>query len=226
MQPLGSGIFSWCATERRFGRYGSFFLARSDSNETVRRDVHLDLPALRALEGMHVRISLRVAESRPSGHGGDQFLQLFPGVPPAVGSTIELAVGRLILLDHSGFPPDDHPTRVGIGIAPSDGRRHLWLDPEKLYRLHDQTVDLCVKPTCDPESDPSPLVDRVLEDGVMVNADGESLQIRGAGFGGRPFIILPEVEPTPDGVRIRDASSAPGKRLAVIPASSPSSGLN
>lgn len=226
MQPLGSGIFSWCATERRFGRYGSFFLARSDFNETVRRDVHLDLPALRVLEGMHVRISLRVAESRPSGHGGDQFLQLFPGAPPAVGSTIELAVGRLVLVDHSGFPPDDHPTQVGIGIAPSDGRQHLWLDPEKLYRLHDQTVDLFVKPTSDPESSPSPLVDCLVEDGMMVNVDGESLQIRGAGFGGSPFIILPEVESIQGGVRIRHASPTPGNRVAVIPASSPSSGVN
>lgn len=226
MQPHGSGIFSWCASERQSGRYGAFYLACSDFRATVHRDVHLDLPALHALEGIHVRITVQVTESRPSGHGGDLFLQVFPGDPPAVGTTVKLAVGRLVLLDHTGFSRDDHPTQTGIGIAPSDGRRQLWLNPSLLYRLHDQTVELTIRPTSEPESPPSPLIDRTIEDGVMVNLDGESLQTRGAAFSDGPVLILPVIEHDTSTLRVHEPCTAPGKRLSVVPTAFPSSGVN
>jgi len=86
MRTIGSGIFTWCSSERRSGRYGTFFLAPSDFEERVQRDVHLDVAALRALEERNVRIALRILESRPSGRAGDQFLKVFPGTPPAAAT--------------------------------------------------------------------------------------------------------------------------------------------
>lgn len=218
MRTIGSGIFTWCSSERRSGRYGTFFLAPSDLEERVQRDVHLDVAALRALEGRNVRIALRILESRPSGHLGDQFLKVFPGAPPAVGSVIELAVGRLLLADHSHHDARYHPTQVGIGTAPSDGRAELWLDPRVLYVLHDQTVELLIEETADPESAPSPLLDQPVEDGVMMTADGETMQFRGAAFEACSFVtILPDVEPVPGGFRITPPRPEPGKRMNGVP---------
>lgn len=218
MRTLGSGIFTWCSSERRSGRYGTFFLAPSDFEESVRRDVHLDVDALRALEGRNVRIAFRILESRPSGHAGDQFLRVFPGAPPAAGSVIELAVGRLLLTDHRHHAVQHHPTQVGIGSVPSDGRTELWLDPRVLYVLHDQTVELLIEETDAPESAPSPLLDQPVKNGVIVNADGETLQFRGAAFEVCDSVtILPDVEPVPGGFRITPPRPEPGKRLRGVP---------
>ena len=218
MRIVGSGIFTWCSSERRSGRYGTFFLTPSDFQETVRRAVHLDVEALRALEGRRVRIALRVLESRPSGHAGDQFLQVFPGAPPPVGAVIELFVGRLLLVDHGEHSLRDHPTRVGIGAVPGDGRAKLWLDPRVLYVLHDQTVELLVEETTDPETPPSPLVGLAVEDSAIMNSDGETLQLRGEPFSSCGFLtILPDVEPVPGGgFRLTPARPEPGKRLNVV----------
>lgn len=220
MRTIGSGIFSWCSSERRSGRYGTFFLAPSDFEERVQRDVHLDVNALRVLEGRNVRIALRILESRPSGHAGDQFLRIFPGAPPAAGSVIELAVGRLLLANHGHHSVQYHPTQLGIGILPSDGREELWLDPRVLYVLHDQTVELLVEETADPESAPSPLLDQPVEDGVIVNADGETLQFRGEAFEACGSVtLLPDVEPIPGGLLITPPQPEPGKRLKGVPGS-------
>lgn len=218
MRTIGSGIFTWCSSERRSGRYGTFFLAPSDFEERVQADVHLDVAALRALEGRNVRIALRILESRPSGHLGDQFLKVFPGTPPDVGSVIELAVGRLLLADHSHHNVRYHPTQVGIGTAPSDGRAELWLDPRILYVLHDQTVELLIEETADPESAPSPLLEQPVVDGVIVNGDGETLQFRGERFEQCGSVtLLPDVEPVPGGFLITPPRPEPGKRLKGVP---------
>ena len=227
MHRIGSGIFSWCSVERQSGRYGAFFLAPSDFGETVQRPVHLDVQALGALRGRHVRIAVEIVESRPSGHAGDRFLEVFPGAPPPVGSVIELAVGRMILVDQSDIPVRDHPTRIGIGILPSDGRTHLWLDPRILYVLHDQTVAVLVEETTDPETPPSPLLQQPVEDGVIMNPDG-TLQLRGAAFMASPVIrIVPEIEPLPGGgFRVAPPRLDAGKRLPAVPLPIDGSDLN
>jgi len=71
-----------------------------------------------------------VKETRPSGHVGDFFRGLQPSTPK-IGERIELGTGTIFY--------DDHET---IGLRPDDGRDRDWLDPRKLYRLHDQTVEL------------------------------------------------------------------------------------
>lgn len=221
MRSIGSGIFSWCSSERRSGRYGTFFLAPSDFGERVQRDVHLDVDALRALEGRNVRIALRILESRPSGHAGDHFLRIFPGTPPDAGIVVELAVGRLLLADHGHHDVDYHPTQVGIGTAPNDGRTQLWFDPRILYMLHDQTVELLIEETADPGSPPSPLLDRPVEDGVIVNRDGRTLQFRGERLERCGSVtLLPKVAPVPGGFRITPPRPEPGKRLRGVPGNS------
>jgi hypothetical protein len=41
------------------------------------------------------------------------------------------------------------PNITATVLAPSDGRETFWMDPRKLYRLHDQTVDVLVEETAD-----------------------------------------------------------------------------
>jgi hypothetical protein len=220
MRTIGSGIFTWCSSERRSGRYGTFFLAPSDFEERVQRDVHVDVDVLRALEGRNVRMALRILESRPSGHAGDQFPKVFPGIPPDVGTVIELAVGRLLLADHSHHNVRYHPSQVGIGTAPSDGRTELWLDPRTLYVLHDQTVELLIEETADSESQPSPLLHQPREDGIIVNPDGKTVQFRGDRFERCDSVtLLPDVEPVPGGFLITPPRPEPGKRLEGVPGS-------
>jgi hypothetical protein len=131
---------------------------------------------------------------------------------------IEFAVGRLRLEDHRHHVVQYHPTQIGIGIVPGDGRSELWLDPRILYVLHDQTVELLIEQTADPESAPSPLLDRPVEDGVIMNADGETMQIRGGAFTAcRSVTILPDIEAIPRGFLMTPARPAPGKRLNALP---------
>lgn len=227
MQPIGFGIFTWGVQERQSGRYGTFFLAPSDLGETLVRPVGLDVAALSALEGLHVRITLKVTESRASGHQGDQALKVFPGQPVKSGTVVELGVGRLILEDHTEFPVESHPTRIGIGLAPSDGRAKLWLDPAVLYHLHDQTVELFVKPTTAAESVPSPLTGLAVEDGIYLNEDGCTMQIRGTDLTDASlFAIVPDVESIPGGIRLRAPGLKPGTRLSAIPVPEGATTLN
>lgn len=132
---VGTGIFTWHASERRTDRYGYFFLHPSNYEETayVLSDVNAD--ALAEMECRKVRIVCRVLESRTSGHIGDLFHGIFP-TKPDVGEVVDLGVGVLDLV-----PPTE---RIGtqIGLIPDDGREHFWIDPNKLYHLHDQTVEV------------------------------------------------------------------------------------
>jgi hypothetical protein len=84
-----------------------------------------------------------VTETRESGHIGDLFHGFAPSMPD-VGEVVDLGVG---ILDAERVEWCDDPTIV---LKPGDGREHFWYDPRKLYRLHDQTVDLFVEETGDP----------------------------------------------------------------------------
>ncbi|MBB4635939.1 hypothetical protein [Longimicrobium terrae] len=158
MPVVGSGILSWSVFERLGGRYGTIFLSPSDFLERVHHPVMLDTDALHALEGESVRLAVRVLECRSSGHAGDSLLYLVPGPPPAPGSVHELGAGPLFLEDQREIPVAEHPTGLGIGIRPSDGRTEMWMDPRVLYRVHDQTVELLIDRTTAPETPPSPLL--------------------------------------------------------------------
>ncbi len=53
---------------------------------------------------------------------------------PDVGETIDLGTGR--------FRLGKAEKTLTFGLEPADGRQTDWFDPAKLYRLHDQTVEL------------------------------------------------------------------------------------
>lgn len=61
---------------------------------------------------------------------------------------------------------------------PSDGREEFWCDPRVWYRLHDQTVELWIEETDEPESpDPSVHFADIDNDDAISNGDG-TLQIK------------------------------------------------
>jgi len=134
---LGEGILSWHPSERRSKRYGSINLSDSNFNEDAKAEFWLNQEGLGQLQGKRVRLWCIVLEERTSGHMGDLNLGLRP-IRANRHEMIQLGVGILTL--------DCNPIGTSIGLHPSDGRQHFWLDPRKLYRLHDQTVQLqCIE---------------------------------------------------------------------------------
>lgn len=145
---VGHGILSWNSTERRSDRYGAFVLGQCNFEDNVRVAAHLDEPALRGLIGKRVRVLCKVVANRGSGHLGDTHHGIKP-TTPEVGEVVDLGVGTLRLVD-AGFGG-----MTAVALEPNDGRKHFWYDPYKLYRLHDQTVDLFIEETSD-EFSPAP----------------------------------------------------------------------
>ncbi len=182
MKKVGFGIFTWNGEERRSQRYGFFALLSSNYNEDVRCSVELDREALNAFAGQRVRILAVVRATRESGHIGDMALKIKPS-QPELGEEIELGVGTLQL--------EASPLMEGlvIGLQPSDGRHVFWLDPRKLYRLHDQTVDLYIETTSQSEHAAPDI--RPTEEGVVSTGDGDgSFQV----VGRMPIKVRPTVE--------------------------------
>jgi hypothetical protein len=160
---VGKGIFCWSGIERQTRRYGAFYLGDATFSNTVKVTPSLKVAQLERLRGRRVQVFATVVEVRKSGHVGDAFLGLKPKTPK-VGQTIDLGVG---VLDLGTLSYDKFTTIV---LRPEPLRRELWLDPRKLFRLHDQTVELDVSPT-DAECSPAPDLEFAPE-GAIVNGDG------------------------------------------------------
>jgi len=126
---VGTGIFGWPPYERKSDRYGFFFL---DSGKAC-----LETKNVLGLVGRRVRLSAVVIEARDSKHVGDLFHGIFPS-RPSVGEVVDMGTGTLSL----GPKSDGTQGEMVIGLVPEDGREYFWIDPRKLYRLHDQTVEL------------------------------------------------------------------------------------
>jgi hypothetical protein len=158
----GYGIFMWTSHERRSNRYGAFYLATQNYDETVtvKADLHDDL---NALVGKRVKVSCRVLANRVSGHVGDLFLNIFP-TTPELGEIVELGVATLALEPTDGG-------EMQIVMVPNDQREELWIDPRLLYHLHDQTVGLYVRETDEPFS-PVPVLDERAPDGAKIVGAG------------------------------------------------------
>lgn len=142
---LGSGIFIWDGVERRLRRYGFVTLNNANYFGDVQVPTNFDTKVAGYYEGKRVKLTAIVTEARKSGHVGDMFLKIFPSTPE-VGETIVLGVGTLTSDDASWAT-----TGRSFGLKPSDNRETLWLDPRLLYRLHDQTVELHVEETNEPD---------------------------------------------------------------------------
>lgn len=161
---VGSGVFGWCATDRRSQRYGAILLSDSPYNGGPVAEVMRNSKALKKLNGRRVRIVCRVIKTRNSGHAGDRILGIFPQRPKK-GQEIDLGVGMLVV--EKAYDGTD-----AIALKPNDGREKLWIDPRKLYTLHDQTVEVYLEETSDPFS-PAPDI-AITETGPVAvdNGDG------------------------------------------------------
>lgn len=164
---IGKGIFGWGGLDRQTRRYGGVQLEGQDYEQNATSEVEVNQEAILSLQG-RVRLYGKVIESRVSGHVGDKFIKVKP-TQPEVGEIVELGVG------HLGLEPCAYSSIPCILLKPEDGRREFWMDPHKLYRLHDQTVELYAEETELPCHD-APHFE--VESGIKANGDG-SFQVSG-----------------------------------------------
>jgi hypothetical protein len=140
LQKLGHGVFEWDGSERRSDRYGSFFLD-AKAPEGLEAKCSYDMLLAEKLEGKRVHIVAVVIATCTSTHIGDMFLKIKPSTPE-VGEVVDLGVGVFhcepCVWDRKLF---------SVSLIPDDKRKTFWFDPRKLYRLHDQTVDVFVEET-------------------------------------------------------------------------------
>jgi hypothetical protein len=144
LQLIGVGVFSWHKNERVSNRYGAFFLGMESYNgdKAVSYTLH-DMDKLTPLIGKRVKVVATVVENRKSGHVGDFFLGVGPTMPQ-IDDTIEIGVGTLDFNESEDHEPKSWSQFI---LEPNDGRSELWMDPRKLYNLHDQTVEIWMEET-------------------------------------------------------------------------------
>lgn len=136
---LGTGILTWDVRERRSDRYGTVWLM-NDGHTSISSDdpeLLLDESAVASVVGRKGRLVARVISVRQSTHIGDLFRGIGP-VQPDEGEEIELGIGE-------AFSEQQH-YGLAVGLRPDDGRQGDWLDPHKLYRAHEQLVELRFDP--------------------------------------------------------------------------------
>lgn len=172
---IGQGIFMWSGPERQLGRYGVFWMGDETFDCKIKCEPYFDYDAAVALTGQNVKLFCKVLENRASGHAGDRLLEIFPSKPD-IGEIVELGVGPCYL-EADGFAPGG----FAIGIRPTSDRERFWIDPRKFYRLHDQTVELFVGTTDEPETrDPTPFLKQVSTEGVAISNGDGTFQVYGA----------------------------------------------
>lgn len=131
---IGYGALSWPRYERVSDRYGYISLFDSDSEDRViSAGAHLDIKKITELVNQTGRLVAKVIEARKSTHIGDLFRGFSP-TKPKKEEEIELGTGKLSHLVQDGIDT--------VGLKPEDGREEDWLNPERLYRAHEQTVNL------------------------------------------------------------------------------------
>lgn len=193
-ERVGHGVFGWSGTERRSDRYGAFVLAATPYASSDRIANHLDVATLRPLDGKRVRITCKVIANRESGHAGDLALKVFPTTPD-VGEVVDLGVGTLRLED-AGYDG-----MTAVAMVPGDGRDTFWFEPRKLYRLHDQTVDVFIEETTEDFS-PAPTF-KSTSDPVSIDVGDGYIQAKGVKDGVN-YSAPPKVERVGDGLFFMD----------------------
>lgn len=137
---LGEGRLNWNRMERVSDRYGTVSLWPNGEAEDGREAKVFAIPA--EIIGKYGELRALVTKTRTSGHIGDLFHGLFPSTPEQ---------GSLHVLGRGFFFVEEEPCldmAVGtmIGLEPKDERKHWWLTPQVLYRVHDQDVVLTFVP--------------------------------------------------------------------------------
>jgi hypothetical protein len=137
---LGTGVFTWTATERQTNRYGSVYLIKEGGHSLVEGPWPslIDETIARRFDGFAGDLIAVVKIARESTHIGDLFHGVYPR-KPEVGQIIVLGNGQLFTLP----APDGG---IGVGLRPSDGRTTMWLGIRALYDAHEQTVELSFVP--------------------------------------------------------------------------------
>lgn len=136
---LGKGVLTWDAKERRTDRYGAIWLT-PEGQTSFSNDITPSLViSTSGLEGRKGKLHVLITATRESTHIGDLFHGVFPETPN-VGEIITLGEGRLFY----------EPCAQGghcVGLKPDDNRPTFWLDIKKLYRCHEQSVQLMFEET-------------------------------------------------------------------------------
>ena len=194
VKPGGTGIFSWDGHERRSSRYGSFGVYPANYEQTVKVIPYFNLEALKELEGKRVKVTVTVLCDYESGHIGDLFLKTFPS-RPKVGEVVDLGVGTFNLIE-TEFGPN-------FQLTPNDGREEFWMDPKKLYRLHDQVVSVSFEVTEEDFSPPPSICfEKQSEDTVVPVPNEGAIQVKSKLTG--PCVITPKITRLGDGLFIMD----------------------
>ena len=211
---LATCVIGWGMEERRTARYGSIRCAPdtyAGQRPGVRYRIRAD--AIRSLAGRRVRLTAEVVENRPGGHVGDSFLKITPS-PRPVGAVVDLGVG--ILRD---LGSDRDGVRV-LALEPEVMREAYWIDPRRLYEIHDQTVILRAQETAD--AAPKPYRKRAPASNEMaLNPDGCTYQVRTRESG--PLVLAPALNivsrPQQGTVEVSHALPfpRPGERRKVVP---------
>lgn len=207
---IAKGILSWDGVERRTDRYGSFALDTKPFDGPDTAEVTHNMEAIWAFETRRVCITVKVVESRKSGHLGDKHHNIYPS-QPKVGEVIDLGVGTFeVTPAWTGTP--------AFSLRPDDGRMSFWFDPRKLYRLHDQTVEVYAEETTDDFS-AAPDIKAEIEPSAMHAEDtpeGAVMQIKGPWKEeGTRLHVEPRIERLGDGMFILDPLPLPGQRMKV-----------
>lgn len=138
---LGRGVLTWDASERRSDRYGAVWLIPEGENSLTEGRPPSLVDAVHNLEwdGSEGELIAVVTATRESTHIGDLAHGIFPQTPE-VGEIIVLGEGALFFetAPFGGFT---------VGLRPRDQRSCLWLDIRKLYRAHEQSVELFFHPS-------------------------------------------------------------------------------
>ena len=199
---VGSGVFGWEGAERRTNRYGAMHLSDRPYDGKDRAKLHIDREVLSRLEGKRVRLTVKVTATRESGHVGDLALRIFPE-RPAEGEVIDLGVGILAIEPGYDGTPD-------LALWPGDGRKAFWMDPRKLYRLHDQSVEVYLEETTDAFS-PVPCIRDDKKGQAHDTGDGH-YQVKHVEEGDK---VLPAVRSLGDGAFLIDHTPGKGMPLGV-----------
>lgn len=189
---VATGIVTWSSEERQSNRYGSIAIVGKSYDGSGSYTPILHPRRLSRLYGNRVHLNCRVLESRDSGHIGDHFLNIMPS-RPEVGEVISLGVGFLTK-EKVSWSND-----LVLALKPRDSRSKFWIDPRKLYRLHDQTVEVYAEPTSLPFSE-VPDIAPIHGEGIINLGDG-SIQQSGVEFN-KKYSIPMNVESLGDGLFI------------------------
>lgn len=144
---LATGVFGWGKYERQSKEYGYVAVEPTGYGDKAKCGIepYFDTALLNSLIGKRVRLTALVRECRQSEHVGDLYLY-YPGttdpllpIQPEKNEVIEIGVGPL------QFKLDDQFKNPMFGVNTTGGK--FQMDPEQLYKLHDQTVDLYIEET-------------------------------------------------------------------------------